>query len=347
MSVGCVWRGRRAACMMVWVVCMAAAALTGCSFPEKRASEGDAALLDASTSDASTSDASMSDAWTSDGAPTWTWQVTDTGVSVALNEVYGVTASDVVAVGQDGTILHWNGSAWQSENAGTFLSLFGVWTNGGESWAVGDRGVLVRSSVRGTWTTATAPTGDAIYYYGAWGSSSADVYAVGLAGHVLHYDGVAWTTSIRGTADFSAIHGTAANDVYAVGGGGSIWRWQGGAWSEETSTVIGDLRGVHSSSLGEAYAVGVSGLILQRSAGRWSRLPSPTTDGLFDVFAANGTVWVVGHGGMVLKSDGVSAFTRVVVPSTEDLFHVWVAPTGEVFAVGGNGTALRYGPSLE
>ncbi len=50
---------------------------------------------------------------------------------------------------------------------------------------------------------------------------------------------------------------------------------------------------------------------------------------------------------MVLKSDGVSAFTRVVVPSTEDLFHVWVAPTGEVFAVGGNGTALRYGPSLE
>ena len=144
--------------MMVWVVCMAAAALTGCSFPEKRASEGDAALLDASTSDASTSDASMSDAWTSDGAPTWTWQVTDTGVSVALNEVYGVTASDVVAVGQDGTILHWNGSAWQSENAGTFLSLFGIWTNGGESWAVGDRGVLVRSSVRGTWTTATAPT---------------------------------------------------------------------------------------------------------------------------------------------------------------------------------------------
>jgi hypothetical protein len=53
---------------------------------------------------------------------------------------------------------------------------------------------------------------------GVWGSSSADVYAVGSAGTILHYDGNAWNTvddEYTGETLYS-IWGNPPSDVYAV-----------------------------------------------------------------------------------------------------------------------------------
>jgi len=35
--------------------------------------------------------------------------------------------------------------------------------------------------------------------YGVWGSSSSDIFAVGVSGTTLHYDGSAWSTQTSGT----------------------------------------------------------------------------------------------------------------------------------------------------
>src|SRR5215813_1568126 len=55
-----------------------------------------------------------------------------------LDGVRGSGASDVWAVGEAGTILHWDGSAWTSVSIGTTSWLYGVWGSGASDvWAVG------------------------------------------------------------------------------------------------------------------------------------------------------------------------------------------------------------------
>jgi hypothetical protein len=48
-------------------------------------------------------------------------------VSGSFGDVWGSSASDVWAVGQDGAIAHWDGAAWSSSNSGTTSSLYAVW----------------------------------------------------------------------------------------------------------------------------------------------------------------------------------------------------------------------------
>jgi hypothetical protein len=66
-------------------------------------------------------------------------------------------------------------------------------------------------------------------FEGVWGSSSSDVFVVGVftmggtAGTVWHYDGSSWANmqaSENGT--ITAVWGTSFSDVYAVGANGTI-----------------------------------------------------------------------------------------------------------------------------
>jgi hypothetical protein len=58
---------------------------------------------------------------------------------------------------------------------------------------------------------------------GVWGTSWSDVYAVGMGGTILHYDGISWSSMTSGTSEeLEGVWGTASNDVYAVGRYGII-----------------------------------------------------------------------------------------------------------------------------
>jgi hypothetical protein len=61
-----------------------------------------------------------------------------------LMGVWGSGASDVWAVGDSGTILHWNGSAWSSATSGTANTLTGVWGSASNAWAVGRSGTILQ-----------------------------------------------------------------------------------------------------------------------------------------------------------------------------------------------------------
>jgi len=66
-----------------------------------------------------------------------------------LNDVWGSSSSDIFAVGDYSTILHYDGSAWSAMNYGATnsISLFGVWgSSGSDVFAVGgdiDRGLIL------------------------------------------------------------------------------------------------------------------------------------------------------------------------------------------------------------
>lgn len=70
-----------------------------------------------------------------------------TGWTPGLAAVWGSSASDVFAVGQAGTILHYNGSTWRRMPSGTATGLKGVWGEStGEVFAVGSGGIVLHYS---------------------------------------------------------------------------------------------------------------------------------------------------------------------------------------------------------
>ncbi|MFQ5826374.1 MAG: PKD domain-containing protein, partial [Dehalococcoidia bacterium] len=59
--------------------------------------------------------------------------------------------------------------------------------------------------------------------YGVWGSSATDVFAVGIGGTIVHYNGTSWSAMSSGTTDLLwGVWGSSATDVFAVGIGGII-----------------------------------------------------------------------------------------------------------------------------
>jgi hypothetical protein len=72
--------------------------------------------------------------------------------------VWGSSASDIHAVGAEGTILHWDGRTWTPQAGGTEADLVGVWGAGPtEAYAAAEDGTILRwDGVRWTLLPGTA-----------------------------------------------------------------------------------------------------------------------------------------------------------------------------------------------
>ena len=77
-------------------------------------------------------------------APTLIWSRVASGTTAILLSIWGSSASDVWAVGDNGTILHYNGTSWSSVARVTGEHLNGVWgTSSSNIWAVGLGGTIL------------------------------------------------------------------------------------------------------------------------------------------------------------------------------------------------------------
>src|SRR5580704_10916791 len=104
---------------------------------------------------------------------------------------------------------------------------FGSATDGGARDAasvVPDVASDVAADVQGD----AAPAG----FRAVWASGNSDVWAVGAAGTVIHFDGQSWTPFASGTTEnLTGLSGTGPGDVWATGDNGSVLHWDGAAWS--------------------------------------------------------------------------------------------------------------------
>ena len=82
---------------------------------------------------------------TTDPSLTEGWQQMSSGSSMTLRAVWGSSKSDVFAVGDNGTILHFDGSRWRPMSSGTTEHLHGVsGTAPDDVYAGGDNGTALR-----------------------------------------------------------------------------------------------------------------------------------------------------------------------------------------------------------
>lgn len=186
---------------------------------------------------------------------TMTWNLSIASpVGENLLSVWGPSASDLFACGENGTIVHYKGSAWYVESTGALNAISA--SSSGDLWAVGDSGWILHGNGAGQWLpeTGLASSQDLLAVHAI---SSGDVIAVGRAGTVVRYGGATWSLSNPVAVDLCAVYAVDSNNIFACGDDGTVIYWNGSAWSQYYRTgTEAKLTGIWASSIANVWAVG-------------------------------------------------------------------------------------------
>ena len=252
-------------------------------------------------------------------------------------------------MGENGTIIHFNGSTWSTTGKPTEENLYGIWgSSGTDIFAVGDNKTIVRYDTEKGWenVSTSLPT---VNLRDVWGSSANDVYAVGEGGFIAHFNSSTWSqVTSPTTKTLKGIWGNASNNYVAVGEDGKVVDYDGFDWSEMASGTTADLQEVWGSASDNIYAVGESGTIIHSDGSDWSGITSPTSANLRGIWgSAADNVYAVGEHGCILYYDGTE-WIKLDSGTQDNLMSTFGTLNPRVMIVGydGNITGIT-GPSVQ
>ena len=113
-----------------------------------------------------------------------------------------------------------------------------------------------------------------------------------------------WMQADSATATLSALDGLSYQDIWAVGHAGVIYHYNGQQWQLHSSGVLTDLYGIYCSNSVLCYAVGDAGTVLQWQGAQWVTMASNQDPSdplaingwsLLAVHCTSATCWVVGE----------------------------------------------------
>lgn len=238
----------------------------------------------------------------------WCW-VYPTPQGNAVRSIWGSSATDVWAVADRSTLLHYDGASWTEH------------PTGGASWGSG---------------------------FGAlWGTGPSDVWAAVGAGGVLHWDGSAWAS--KATGDALAIGGTGPDDVWAYDFTGSqIWQWDASGLHTHALPAAGWRPIGFGGSPGTLLAVSNAGGIAQWLGTAWGILDVGSHPAVAAAILDATHLVLAGSGGISFWVDGAwvakpqppvgASWTAVAARGVDD---VWVGGllSGAQYRFHWNGTA--------
>lgn len=275
----------------------------------------------------------------------WCWE-NPVPLSAGLRGLWGKSATDVHVVGDNGVLLHWDGTRWLLQpDVAQGNNLLRVTGKGNEAYAVGADGTFLRFAA-GSWQPekpAVLPTNKAIEAVMVDGSGA--VLVAGQDGLVAQRDtngswssvsntsyATSWFLSLRQRGG-DVLFGTTTGDVLA---------WDGSSWTPDSNTGASTY-GLHTSAT-ETFAATFTGLKTKQSAGGWTGVagsPAP----LFALHGAGNLAFAVGSKsggatGVAMRFDGTN-WTPTANTAT-GLQDVWVGGSGAVLAVGDRGGAYSW-----
>jgi hypothetical protein len=247
-----------------------------------------------------------------------TWKSVDSGISKRLDCVHGSAADDVFAISYDGDIIRWDGEEWLPH-----AKLYPTWEETACVTAIGTNDALaaVFDSNPEEVKLYRIKDGETTYL------DSADIYIWSPGGSKPK------TVSMRGFSPTDAI-------VVAY----RTYRWDGalknmgaptssfGAWVASPDLIY--------------VAAGNNGVGHRWKDDAW-KIVNPGLDGYLHMFGGTAGDRVFGVGevknltkGAVVTFDGIGWVPAAIPDDAKSLFATWAAPTGEVFAVGREGTIV-------
>jgi photosystem II stability/assembly factor-like uncharacterized protein len=182
------------------------------------------------------------------------WITVDAGITDDLNDLCFVSETDAYLVGDGGLVVHFDGTDWMTVDVGTTSNLNGVsFVDANTGWAVGDDGITMKYDA-GTWTEET--TGNSKKLYDVFALNAGNVWACGESKTVMHFDGSEWTSETVGTKEYYGLWFVDENNGWIVGKSGKIFHFNGTEWAAQESGTSKDLYSVSFDANGTGYAVG-------------------------------------------------------------------------------------------
>ncbi len=142
----------------------------------------------------------------------WTLEVVPAAGGATLRGVFATPSGEVVAVGDNGVALFYDGADWIAEETPVVSRLMAVHGRAddegfiSEAWAVGDDGRILRRA-GGEWQVACHPVGSALY--SVFAHPDGDVWAAGDNGIILRG---------RAQESFRLVHESPGSFFYALDG---------------------------------------------------------------------------------------------------------------------------------
>ncbi len=203
------------------------------------------------------------------------WQWVPSPTRKTLFDVVVFSATEGVAVGQDGTCLRFDGLAFNVEIVPTRSTLRSVWASSADNIiAVGDNGVILQHDGF-AWQSVISPSLESLH--GVWALKTGEAYAVGTRGEVLRRFAGAWNREPAFTSvTLRAVWADKPDDWFAVGDGGEIWQNRGTGWKQMSSTRSGDLYDVFGSDSAYVFVSGAVDSVLFYDQTGWQPIaPTP------------------------------------------------------------------------
>ena len=318
------------------------------------------------------------------------WTAQSSGTGHTFSSLGGTSPTDIWAVGASGITQHYNGTSWSTVArqsgfviksicsasvagptlwaggvGGSFLSvasgqftlsnqsglpLNSVWANSATDVWASTIGTMLHYNGT-TWTNAYVVDDDSLS--GLWGTSSTNMYTVGVLGDIGHFNGVSWgaspVTPPSGAPGYHGIFGLGPNNIDAVGNGGLVEHFNGTSWAFQARTGTGNLRAVWAGvTTQNYYAVADNGAaFINRDGAGWSTtgFAPANSHGLQAVFGnAPTNIWVGGDSGVVYNfANGTSYTLPSAATGTLTNFHgTWLTSPTDIYLVGDAGSVLHF-----
>jgi hypothetical protein len=276
------------------------------------------------------------------------WSEETSGTAYDLNGLWGFSADDVYAVGQEGTILRRGGTGWAPMTSGIDLRLHAIWgTSASDLYATGQGGIVLE--YKGSEWSVMSPAGSN-RYFAIWGVGG-KLFVAGMDGYMQGllavHDG-SWSLVDLGEEPpiLNGLWGSGPDDVYAVGDFSTILHLQGGQWSEVqlpgTKPDAEMLYAVHGSAADNVWVTGSHGRLIHQGT-EWA-VPATYEEAFFRAIwvVDENTVYAAGSEGRVWGyHDGQWAQEDAGVPEDKKVHALWGTAAGEIFAAGEAGILRR------
>lgn len=288
-----------------------------------------------------------------------TWKLAPSPTNQRLTDVWGAGGSDVWAVGESGTILHYDGANWAPAASGTALDILGIWGSSATNIYAITGNVNGAELLRydgAQWTKSVPFTTDIVGFTDIHGTGPNDVWIVGVKKvmaqykeFVGHYDGNAWSQLGVDKAPnmgvyLRGVYTGAPGDVWIADALGNVAHLVGNAWTkyQPQSTSL------HGSGTNDVWFATDNAKISHYDGANLVNVSSPyATGAYYGIFARTATdAWIVGASGRIIHSNGAAwgIDPRAAGVTNVGLYGVWANGPSDAWAVGASGTLVHLGP---